>query len=158
MTQTIASLVMAKIDAEKQEVARALGIREVWSLLDWYRESYHVTGTDIYDAVMRNPYYEGFTAPTHFLAQNHILDDVPNSLVPIADFGRKVGVPTPTIDSLVHLASAMCAIDWWEEGRTVEKLGLGGMGPEQMIAHVEEHALGGRCAESGVCRVFGFYK
>jgi opine dehydrogenase len=157
VTQTVAALVMEKVDQEKQRVARALGIKEVWSLLDWYRESYHVVGENIYDAIMRNPYYEGFTAPSHILAQNHILDDVPNSLVPIADFGRKVGVPTPTIDALVHLASAMTGIDWWEEGRTVDRLGLGGMSPAEMLEHVEQSALGGRCAESGVCRVFGFY-
>ncbi len=158
VTHSIAALVMEKVDREKQEVARAVGVKEVWSLLDWYRESYHVVGEDIYDAIMRNPYYEGFTAPSHILAQNHILDDVPDSLVPIASFGRAVGVPTPTIDSLVHLASAMCGIDWWEEGRTVKSLGLAGLGPQEMIDHVERHALGGRCAESGVCRAFGFYR
>ncbi len=158
VTHSIATLVMEKVDREKQDVARAIGLREVWSLLDWYRESYHVVGEDIYDAIMRNPYYWGFTAPSHILAQNHILDDVPNSLVPIASFGRAVGVPTPTIDSIVHLASAMCGIDWWAEGRTVESLGLGGLSPQEMLDHVERAALGGRCAESGVCRVFGFYR
>jgi opine dehydrogenase len=157
VTRTVAALVMEKVDQEKQSVARALGIQEVWSLLDWYRESYHVMGESIYDAIMRNPYYEGFSAPGHILAQNHILDDVPNSLVPIADFGRKAGVPTPTIDALIQLASAMTGIDWWGEGRTVERLGLGDMTPPEMLEHVERRALGGRCAESGVCRVFGFY-
>jgi opine dehydrogenase len=158
VTRTIASLVMEKVDREKQAVARALGLREVWSLLDWYRESYHVVGEDIYDALMRNPYYEGFSAPSHFLAQNHILDDVPNSLVPIASFGRTTGVPTPTIDSLIHLASAMCGIDWWQEGRTADSLGLGGMSPTEMLHHVDHEALGGRCADAGVCRVFGYYR
>jgi opine dehydrogenase len=158
VTRTIATLVMDKIDKEKQAVARGLGLGEVWSLLDWYRESYHVVGEDIYDALMRNPYYEGFTAPSHFLAQNHILDDVPNSLVPIASLGKALGVETPTIDSMVHLASAMCGIDWWTEGRTADSLGLGGMSAEEMVRHVERDALGGRCAESGVCRMFGFYR
>lgn len=157
VTRSIATLVMEKLDAEKQAVARAIGLAEVWSLLDWYRESYHVVGEDIYDAIQRNPYYL-FSAPSHILAQNHILDDVPNSLVPIASFGRAVGVPTPTIDALVHLASAMCGIDWWDEGRTVESLGLGGMSPREMLEHVEHGALGGRCAEAGVCRAFGFYR
>lgn len=158
VTHSIAALVMEKIDQEKQTVARTLGLWEVWSLLDWYRESYHVVGDDIYDTIRRNPYYWGFSAPSHILAQNHILDDVPNSLVPIASFGRALGVPTPTIDSIIHLASSMCAIDWWKEGRTVESLGLCGMAPGEMIEHVELGALGGRCAEAGVCRVFGFYR
>lgn len=158
VTHSIATLVMEKLDLEKQAVARALGLQEVWSLLDWYRESYHVVGEDIYEAIMNNPYYAGFSAPSHFLAQNHILDDVPDSLVPIASFGRAFGVATPTIDSLVHLASAMCGIDWWTEGRTVESLGLGGMSAREMLDHVEHGALGGRCAEAGVCRALGFYR
>jgi opine dehydrogenase len=158
VTQSSASLVMANIDREKQAVARSLGIRDVWSLLDWYRESYHVVGDGIYDTIRRNPYYEGFAAPSHLLAQNHILDDVPNSLVPIADFGRRVGVSTPTIDAIVNLASAMCGIDWWTEGRTVDNLGLGDMSPAEMLEHVERSALGGQCSASGVCRAFGFYK
>lgn len=157
VTHTVASLVMEKVDREKQGVAQALGMQEVWSLLDWYRESYHVVGEDIYDAIMRNPYYEGFSAPGHLLAQNHILDDVPNSLVPIASIGRSLGAPTPTIDALIELASTMCSIDWWEEGRTVKSLGMAGMNGPQMLEHVERDALGGRCAESGVCRAFGFY-
>jgi opine dehydrogenase len=158
VTRSVASLVMANVDREKQAVARAIGIREVWSLIDWYRESYHVVGEDIYDAIMRNPYYEGFSAPSHILAQNHILDDVPNSLVPIADLGRAVGVPTPTIDALVHLASAMTGIDWWREGRTAESLGLAGMTPAQMLDHVDHHTPVEQCAETGVCRPLSFYR
>ncbi|MCZ7534107.1 MAG: NAD/NADP octopine/nopaline dehydrogenase family protein [Acidimicrobiia bacterium] len=157
VTPTIATLIMGKLDQEKQAVARALGLKEVWSLLDWYRESYHIVGDNIFDVIRANPYIAGFTAPSHILAQNHILDDVPNSLVPIADFGRVLGVPTPTVDSMVHLASAMCSIDWWEQGRTVSGLGLGGMSVQHMIEHVEHTALGGKCSESGVCRAFGFY-
>ncbi|MEZ5176370.1 MAG: NAD/NADP octopine/nopaline dehydrogenase family protein [Acidimicrobiia bacterium] len=157
VTPTIATLVMGKLDQEKQDVAKALGLKEVWSLLDWYRESYHIVGDSIYEVLKGNPYIAGFTAPSHILAQNHVLDDVPNSLVPIADFGRALGVATPTIDSIVHLASAMCGIDWWDEGRTVSSLGLAGMSIDHMIEHVEHTALGGRCSESGVCRAFGFY-
>lgn len=158
VTRSIATLVMEDLDREKQAVARALGIQEVWSLLDWYRESYHIVGDTIYDAINANPYYEGFTAPSHILAQNHILDDVPNSLVPIADFGRSLGVSTPTVDAIIALATAMCDIDWLSEGRTVASLGLGGMSPQEMVAHVERDALGGRCSKSGVCRTIGFYR
>lgn len=158
VTPTIATLIMGKLDQEKQNVAKALGLKEVWSLLDWYRESYHIVGDSIFEVIRANPYIAGFTAPSNILAQNHVLDDVPNSLVPISDFGKVLGVATPTIDSIVHLASAMCSIDWWEEGRTVSGLGLGGMSIDHMIEHVERTALGGKCSESGVCRAFGFYK
>jgi opine dehydrogenase len=36
-------------------------------------------------------------------------------------------VATPTINSIIHLASVMRGKDFWENGRTVESLGIKGM-------------------------------
>jgi opine dehydrogenase len=36
-------------------------------------------------------------------------------------------VPTPTIDSLIHLASIINGIDYFETGRTADKIGIGKM-------------------------------
>lgn len=158
VTRSIATLVMENLDRERQQVARGLGVRDVWSLLDWYRESYHLAGSNVYETVTTNPYYEGFSASTHLLAQNHILDEVPNSLVPMAQLGRAAGVPTPTMDALISLAEAMTGIDWRGEGRTVERLGLAGMTPEEMAERVERTPWAGRAGETGVCRTFDFYR
>jgi opine dehydrogenase len=38
-----------------------------------------------------------------------------------------LGVATPIIKSVVDLSSALVGIDFWKEGRTVEKLGIKGM-------------------------------
>jgi opine dehydrogenase len=43
-----------------------------------------------------------------------------------------LGVPTPTICEIIHLASLMHACDYWKEGRTVERLGLSGLTLEQI--------------------------
>jgi len=51
-------------------------------------------------------------------------EDVPTSLVPISSIGKKFNVQTPTIDSVIHLASILSNKDYMKEGRTVERLHL----------------------------------
>jgi opine dehydrogenase len=149
---TVADLVMEKMDAEKMAVGEALGLQGLWSVRRWYEESYHVTGESLWDALMRNPYYEGFHASTHLLGYNHVLDEIPNSLVPVSELGYELGVETPTTDAIIDLACAMCEIDFRAEGRTLDVLGLAGMSPEEMLDYVNAEPLGGRSRTHGVAR------
>jgi opine dehydrogenase len=141
----IASLVMEKVDRERVAIGRALGLGDVWTILDWYRASYGIEGQSLYEVLQKHPYYAGFHSPTHLLGYNHIPDEVPNSLVPLASLGADLDVPTPTIDALVDLACVMTDVDWWSEGRTVASLGLGGMTAGEMrefVAH-DSHRTSG---------------
>lgn len=134
----IASLVMEKVDAEKVAIGHALGLSDVWTIVDWYRASYGVTGETLYEVLQNHPYYAGFHAPTHLLGYNHIPDEVPNSLVPLVSLGDALDVPTPAMRAIVDLACVMTDVDWWTEGRTVSSLGLAGMTAEEMrgfVAH-----------------------
>jgi opine dehydrogenase len=151
ITRPIVEMVMEKIDEEKVSIGRAFGL-DAWTCLDWYRESYGVTGPSLYDVYHNNPYYLGFHAPTDILQLNNILDEVPNSLVPLASFGDLVGIDTPAIDSLINLACTMIDIDFWSEGRTLESLGLAKMSPKEIIQFVEEADPYGRCKEGRLCR------
>jgi opine dehydrogenase len=152
VTPTIANLVMEPMDREKIAVGRALGLSELWSVERWYEESYHVTGDGLWDSLMRNPYYEGFHASTHVLGYNHVLDEIPNSLVPVSELGAALDVPTPTIDAIVDLACVMCQIDFRKHGRTLEVLGLDGMTAEEMLRYVNVEPLGGDARQFGVAR------
>ncbi|GAB4261638.1 MAG: NAD/NADP-dependent octopine/nopaline dehydrogenase family protein [Deferrisomatales bacterium] len=129
ITRFVCTHVMERIDREKSAVARAVGAK-VLGALAWYEECYGVTGGDLYEVLQKNPYYQGFSAPRHVLGYHHVLDEVPNSLVPLEAFGRAAGVATPTISALVDLAGASLEVDFRAEGRTLERLGLGGMGVE----------------------------
>ena len=152
VTPTIANLVMEPMDEEKISVGRALGLTELWSVERWYEESYRVKGDGLWDSLMRNPYYEGFHASAHLLGYNHVLDEIPNSLVPVSELGAALGVPTPTIDAVVDLACAMCRIDFRKHGRTLQVLGLDGMTAEQMLHHVNVEPLGGAARTHGAAR------
>jgi opine dehydrogenase len=139
----IATLVMEKIDRERVAIGRALGISDVWTILDWYKASYGVTGASLYDALQNHPYYAGFHTPSHLLGYNHVPDEVPNSLVPLASLGEVLEVPTPTIRAIIDLAAVMTDVDWWSQGRTVTSLGLAGMSADEMrdfVAHESRRA------------------
>jgi len=61
------------------------------------------------------------------LAHRYLDEDIPFGLVPLAHLGRLAGVPTPTMDALIHLASVAKGIDYMREGLTLERMGLAGV-------------------------------
>jgi opine dehydrogenase len=71
------------------------------------------------------------------LDHRYVHEDVGFGLVPFAALGRLAGVPTPTIDALVHLASAATGVDYGSQGLSLEKMGLQGMSIPQLKLYVE---------------------
>lgn len=123
ISKFICDHVMEKIDAEKSAIAEAFGV-PVFNVQQWYQECYNVQESTLYGTLQNNKYYLGFSAPKHVLGYHHVLDEVPNSLVPISEFGKLMGVKTPATDAIVDLATAAMNYDFWGEGRTLDKLGL----------------------------------
>ncbi|MCD6193468.1 MAG: NAD/NADP octopine/nopaline dehydrogenase family protein [Candidatus Aminicenantes bacterium] len=119
------SKVLEKLDKERLEIASALGIRAM-SAKNWLYTAYSATGKDLREAILSNPGYLGIKAPDR-LHHRYIDEDVPMSLVPLASLADMLKVEVPTIKAIIHLASIMRERDFWQEGRTVEKLGLQGM-------------------------------
>jgi len=124
-TSESVSKVLERLDQERLDVAAALGIKAM-SAKNWLYTAYSATGKDLREAIHDNPGYLGIKAPDR-LHHRYIEEDVPMSLVPIASIGDMLKVETPSIKSIIHLASIMRDKDFWEEGRTVAKLGMEGM-------------------------------
>ena len=122
--------VLEKLDAERVEVAAALGINSI-TAREWLYRAYDVTGRNLNEAMMANAGYRGIVAP-NTLNVRYITEDVPMSLVPIASLGDMLGVATPTIKSIIHLASMLHEKDYWETGRTVERLGIQGLSVREL--------------------------
>jgi opine dehydrogenase len=126
--------VMEALDAERLEVAHAFGV-EAMSTKDWLNFAYNVQGRTLYEALHNNEVYRGIRA-TSTLEHRYIFEDVPTGLVPIASMGEMLGVRCPSLKMLVSLASTMLGIDFWSQGRTVQRLGLKGMTAEEIIEFV----------------------
>jgi opine dehydrogenase len=117
------------IDTERVRVAEAMGVR-----------AYS-------DVELTHMWYAGepwkIIQPTGAIPQNsetvplrYIVEDVPHGLVPTASLGRLLGIPTPVTDSLINLASSIQGVDYWQEGRTLDKLGLAGLTVDEIKALV----------------------
>jgi opine dehydrogenase len=122
---TSVSKILEKVDEERVLVAEALGIRAL-TAREWLYLAYNAAGSNLYDAMRANPGYRGIKAPTR-LNMRYITEDVPTSLIPISSVGKKFGISTPTIDSIIHIASCLTQTDYWKEGRTVERLNIHNM-------------------------------
>jgi opine dehydrogenase len=136
VNETIANLVMERLDAERVAVGRALGLQTVLTFREWSMACFQHARATIRETVSTNPSYAGFGAPRTLLALGFVDDEVPNSLVPLSQLGRVVGVATPMTDAITDLASAMLAVDFRRTGRTLARLGLEGLDRARILDHV----------------------
>jgi|Deesub1362A_J573_1020465.scaffolds.fasta_scaffold00052_4 opine dehydrogenase len=138
ITPTVAKF-LEIIDKERMDVAEALGI-DALSAKDWLYEAYGVKGETLYEALQNNDKYHTIDAPMT-LQHRYIFEDVPTGLVPLASLGDMLGVPTPNIKLIIQLASRLTGIDFWKNGRTVEKLGLKGLSVNDIKRLVDNGGL-----------------
>ncbi|MBM3313682.1 NADP transhydrogenase subunit alpha, partial [candidate division WOR-3 bacterium] len=129
ITPSVAKL-LEQVDRERIAVARALGIATV-SAREWLYLTYDSPGKDLHEAIQNTGGYRGIRAPAT-IAHRYIFEDVPSSLVPLASLGAMLNAPCPTIELVIRLASVMHGRDYWQEGRTVERLGLAGLSVEEI--------------------------
>ncbi|MCK9220814.1 MAG: NAD/NADP octopine/nopaline dehydrogenase family protein [Bacteroidales bacterium] len=122
--------ILEAVDSERIAVAEALGIRAI-TARQWFYMAYSTTGDTLYEAMRKNPGYSEIIAPKT-LKMRYIEEDIPCSLVPMSSLGKMFGVSTPTMDSLIHLASVLNNRDYMNDGRTVERLGISGMSLRQL--------------------------
>lgn len=66
----------------------------------------------------------------------YISEDVPYLLVPIAELAHAAGQHPVIMESVIHLAEAYNDADYFAEGRTLEKMGLAGLKPEEIRERV----------------------
>lgn len=130
ITPAVAAVIEA-IDHERLMVARVLGV-EVKSALAWLDVAYGARGPTLLEAIRAAHGYRGIKAPDT-IDHRYIFEDIPGSLVPLAALGDALGVVTDTIKSIIHLASVIHGVNYWARGRTLERLGLAGLGREEIL-------------------------
>jgi len=72
------------------------------------------------------------------MENRYITEDIPVGCHVYHLLGKKFGVKTPVIDSMINLACAILKRDLTANAYTLEKLGLGGMDKEQMNRYLRE--------------------
>jgi opine dehydrogenase len=124
-TLSIARMIEA-VYKEVKMTAEAVGVK----MLEYPEESFRSKET-IMSCYFKAPFdREGRVAnisgPSS-VKSRYITEDVPYGLVPVALLARKMGISTPTIDAVIHLASVINRTDYRGEGRSLEELGIAGL-------------------------------
>jgi opine dehydrogenase len=134
VTGRVAS-VLAAADAERLRIARAYGVATT-SLPAWIATAYgHHAGT-MQEAVAGNPAYVGIKAPGT-LEHRYLLEDVPTGLIPLIELGDAADLDSPTLRGLVARARAALGGERWQRPRTLDVLGLDGLGTAAIRRFVE---------------------
>ncbi|MEB2287987.1 MAG: NAD/NADP octopine/nopaline dehydrogenase family protein [Anaerolineae bacterium] len=126
---------LERLDRERVTVATALGIR-AQSARDWLARAYSAYGNNLHQAIHANPGYRGITAP-RTLRHRYIFEDVPYSLVPISELGKRFGVDVWGMESMIQIACVIDGVDYRHRGRTLERMGLVGLSLREITRLVE---------------------
>ncbi len=136
ITPTVAK-VLEIVDQERIDLAHALGIKSMRTA-DWMRKVYGINEDSLYSVIQNNRQYEGLLAPQG-IGHRYILEDVPTGLVPFSYLGRIAEISTPTMDTIINFANTITGRNFWQEGRTLKKMGLAGMS----LQDIKEYAYYG---------------
>lgn len=127
------------IDVERIAVGKALGINLI-SVKDAMYKKYDAHGDSLYERIRDcKPYWDHSSASSpSSLEYRYLTEDVPYGLVPLASLGDLLGVPTPSVKTIIDFASLVNQTDYWGDGLTAEKLGLNGLTAKQINNLVDE--------------------
>jgi len=135
-TLSIARVIKAIYD-EVASVANAIGIK----MLDYPEEAFWSKGT-IMSVYFKAPFNKegvvtNISGPSSMKAR-YITEDVPYGLVPTAQLAHKFNVNIPIIDAIIKLASVINKADYYEEGRSLEELGIANLSKEELAEVLQE--------------------
>jgi opine dehydrogenase len=133
-------VLLEALDRERLAIARAFGV-EVPGVHAWLQRTYDLGGDSLHETFHRlthqptGPYQ--WTPTPLSLDHKYVTEDVPCGLVAMSALGGAARVPTPVIDGLIAVTSAMLRRDFRAEGRNLERLGLAGKTIAEIRAIVE---------------------
>lgn len=137
-TPAVARVIEA-VDAERLAILAGLDLPGTPFIDQFYRAGYTTPeawqSRSIYRAMQASEPNKLRPAPKS-LQHRYLIEDVPYGLVPMSELARLAGVPTPTIDALITLASKLMETDYRAAGRTAERMGLGDRPLAEIRAYV----------------------
>ena len=140
ITPAIARVIGA-VDRERLALVRRLGL-PLLSFVDIFHQAGLTSeaareSQSVYQATQESAANQTIKAPPT-LNHRYLNEDVGFGLVPMSELARLTGVETPVIDALITLASEINRTDYRREGLTLEKMGLHGVKPEQLMKLLQE--------------------
>ncbi|MEW6264817.1 MAG: NAD/NADP octopine/nopaline dehydrogenase family protein [Thermodesulfobacteriota bacterium] len=127
-----------KVDRERLALCRGLGFREIpvteRLFLTGYADRIY---SSVFEAYQASEAFAPIVAPKS-LKDRYVLEDIPYGLVSWASLGALLQTPTPTMDLLIRLGSEIVGVDFYQEGTTLKRFGLGELGVNEILRFVQE--------------------
>lgn len=123
-------VILEQLEAEFQSLAQAFGTT-LLPARELLRRYYGCETSSLLAAMRSVPNYRHSLAPDN-LQTRYLSEDVACTLVPAQQLARLAGLSTPILDAVVALATALNGIDYGRQGRTLDKLGWGDYGAEEI--------------------------
>ena len=136
MTPSTCNLIEA-MDQERVAVARAYGVNTP-DVFKWLEDAYDRRDKTLADRLQASAstHYRDSPAPNS-LEHRFLSGDVPYTIVPISCLGAVANVPTPVIDAVITVSSALTRCDFRAEGRNLKNLGIESKSVREVIRAVE---------------------
>ncbi|MGH2964423.1 MAG: NAD/NADP octopine/nopaline dehydrogenase family protein [Solirubrobacterales bacterium] len=133
--------VIDTLDKERRAVASAAGVItkpfvQLFCDMGYTTEAAAASGT-AYAALQASTHNRWIKAPPT-LDHRYLHEDVGCGLVPWAELGGSLGVRTPLMDALITIGSLLTGRDYRSEGLTLGRLGLLGLGGEEVPTYLWE--------------------
>jgi opine dehydrogenase len=126
------------LNEERLSICKALGYKLYhWDNLEFKNYNlgeteeecrYRILNTSMDASFGKDGIYAGIKmkGPEH-LRDRYVTEDIPYGMVLLSTLGDLIGIPTPTHDAVIQLASVINRTNYWKTGRGVKELGLSRM-------------------------------
>ncbi len=114
--------VVYQMDAERMAVFRAMGYQP-YTYDEIFRDCFNMSVAEFAKTSSKGPFN---------MQDRYVTEDIPMGTTLTASLGRKLGVPTPTYDCMIHLASVVNHTPFYEIGRNLKNLELDDLSVEQL--------------------------
>ena len=118
--------IINRMDRERQAILAALGYKPM---------TYEQVFTDLFNVSVAEFAVASSQGPFS-MQDRYITEDVPMGVTLTASLGRLLGVPTPTYDAIIHVASLVNETEYYQTGRNLANLKLGGLSAAQLKEYV----------------------
>ncbi len=131
ITPSIKKIISA-MDNERQCVMSALGYAPL---------TYDQVFSDVFNTTFEEFASKSSRGPFS-MQDRYVTEDIPIGVTLTASLGRKLGVPTPTYDTVIHVGSIVNETDYFQTGRNLKNLGL----EKMTVDEIKQYVMTGRKA------------
>ena len=126
LTPSVRKVIYA-MDAERSALFKAMGYKP-YTYDQIFADCFNMTVEEFAKTSSKGPFS---------MKDRYVTEDIPMGATLTASLARKAGIPTPTYDCMIHLASIVNDTDYYSVGRNLENLGLSHLTLKQFEAYLQ---------------------